>query len=136
MNILKKGLIFVIALFMGINASARPLSSVKSEVSEYLKSMDEWFNSKEMVEETTRYGIISDYHTSIDDNVLTVTYRYNSLVDFNMMNEDEKTNFANQTINLVKSVLKPKEIDYHNKGLVIIKFVWIDKTGRVYTAKF
>lgn len=80
--------------------------------------------------------VISEYSAKRDGNILTVTYKFNSILDFDRMTDDEKQVMANQSIQSVKSMLGPEELKYHEKGLVTIKFVWIDKAGRFYTAKF
>lgn len=102
----------------------------------YLQGMEDYFNSEEVLQEVKNTIIISEYNAKRKGNVLTVTYKYDSLVNFNLMTEQEKQQMADQSINLMKSVLAPEELAYHENKLVPIKFIWIDKARRFYTAEF
>lgn len=123
-----------------ISAEAKESNANTTETNdvaiEYLKEMEASFNSPETLQEIKNTMVISEYSAKRDGNILTLTYKFNSILDFDRMTDDEKQVMANQSIQYVKSMLGPEELKYHEKGLVTIKFVWIDKAGRFYTAKF
>lgn len=144
MNIVKFTVIAVVAIASAIclPSPATTVTTTSTETASdspaisYLKEMEDYFNGDESVQQMIDNGFLSEYRVKREGNVLTVTYRYKSLLDFNLMSQEEKEQMASQSINMVKSVLTPEELDYHKNNLVRIKFVWIDIAGRFHTAQF